>query len=144
MLIEDVIIIQWTGLIVSRYLKLIQEKSEKIILREELPRTESDRWKGKVVQPLHLESGGDVLGAPVPHSLHQQHRGGGERCSHQDRPDDPRGPRLGEVEVGQAVDAGGGEEVVELQPSGLNIFPYHRSVQSPSMMNQEGKNYFRN
>ena len=84
-----------------------------------------------------------MLGAPVPHSLHQQHRGGGESRHHQDRPDDPRGPRLGEVEVGQAVDAGGGEEVVDLQPSGLNIFPYHRSVQSPSMMNQErGKKLF--
>ena len=99
MLIEDVIIVQWTGLIISRYLKLIQEKSEKIILREELPRTESDR--------------------------------GGERCSHQDRPDDPRGPRLGEVEVGQAVDTGGGEEVVQLLPQSFqSSFQFHLAFSS--------------
>ena len=92
---------------------------------------ESDRREGKCVQALRLQCGGDVLGVPVPHSLHQEHRGSGESRSHQDRPDDPRGPRLGEVEVGQPVDAGGGEEVVELQPSVVQIFKYHRTDRRP-------------
>ena len=124
-------------------MKVIEKCPEKSFLRREVSGVESDRWEGKCLQALRLQSGGDVLGAPVPHCLHQQHRGGGESRRHQDRPDDPRGPRLGEVEVGQPVDAGGGEEGVQLQPSVFNIFPGHCSLLS-QVDNYNGEIIFEN
>ena len=111
-------------------MKVIEKCPEKSFLRREVSGVESDSREWEVHDTLRLYSGGDVLGAPVPHCLHQQHRGGGESRHHQDRPDDPRGPRLGEVDVGQAVYAGGGEKMVDLQPGVFNIFPGHCSLLS--------------
>ena len=69
---------------------------------------ESDGREGEVLQTLRLYGGGDVLGVPVPHSLHQEHGGRGEGPGHQDGPDDPGSPGLALLDVGQAVDGGGG------------------------------------
>ena len=86
---ELVIIVQRAGPVVSRHLKLVQKYSQKTILRGEISRVESDGREGEVLQTLRLYGGGDVLGVPVPHSLHQEHRGRGEGPRHQDGPDDP-------------------------------------------------------
>ena len=77
---------------------------------------ESDGREGIILHSPGLDGGADVLGVPVPHSLHQEHGGRREGRRHQDRPDDPGGPGMAPVDVGQAVHAGGGEEIIQLPP----------------------------
>ena len=77
---------------------------------------ESDCRERIILHSPGLYGGADVLGVPVTHSLHQKHRGRGESHGHQHRPDDPGGPGLASVDVGQAVHAGGGEEIIQLPP----------------------------
>ena len=116
---ELVIIVQRAGPVVSRHLELVQKNSQKTVFRGEISWVESDCRKGEVLHTLGLYGGADVLGVPVPHSLHQEHGGRGEGRRHQHRPDDPGGPGLAPVDVGQAVHAGGGEEIIQLPPEVL-------------------------
>ena len=89
---ESIIVVQGAGLIVSGQLKMIKKYSEKIVLIREISRVESDCREGEVLHTLSLDGGADVLGVPVPHSLHQEHRGRGQGRRHQHRPDHPDGP----------------------------------------------------
>ena len=60
--------------------------------------------------------GGDMFGPPVPHCLDQEYSGGGEGQGYKHQPEELGGPGLGVVQVGEPVDAGGGEEFVQLPP----------------------------
>ena len=89
---------------------------------------ESDGREGIILHSPGLDGGADVLGVPVPHSLEQEHGGQGESHGHQHHPDDPGGPGLAPVDVGQAVDAAGGEEIIQLPPEVLKVSGYHGSI----------------
>ena len=95
---------------------MIQKSSEKIFLRREISRVESDGREGEILQTLCLHGGADVLGVPVPDRLDQEDGGRDESHQHQHSPDHPAGSGLTAVDVGQSVDAAGGEEIVQLPP----------------------------
>ena len=120
--------IQWTGIVESRKLKVIKKSSQKIVLRREISRVEGDGREGEVLQTLGLQGGADILGVPVPDRLDQEHGGRDESPGHQHSPDDPGGPGLTPVDVGQAVHAGGGEEIIQLPPEVLKVSGYHGSI----------------
>ena len=98
---------------------MVEESSQEIPSCWKFSRVKSDCRKRIILHSPGLHGGADVLGVPVPHSLHQEHGGRGQCCGHQHRPDDPGGPGLAPVDVGQAVDAGGGEEIIQLPPEVL-------------------------
>ena len=104
---------------------MVEESSLEICCCRKFSRVESDGRERIILDSPGLDGGADVLGVPVPHSLEQEHGGRGEGRPHQHRPDDPGGPGLALVDVGQAVHAGGGEEVVQLQPEVGEISRYH-------------------
>ena len=113
------------GVVVSGHLKLIEKCSEKSVPRWEVSRREGDCREGEFLHTLGLDSGADVLGLPVLHSLDQEHDGGGDGRKHQHRPDGPGGPGLTLVDVREPVDAGGGEELVQLSPEFGKYFMNH-------------------
>ena len=86
---------------------------------------ESYRWERKLLDIPRLDGGGDVLGLPVLHSLDQEHDGGGDGRQHHHRPDGPGRPGLTLVDVREPVDAGGGEELVQLSPEFGKYFMNH-------------------
>ena len=95
---------------------MVEESSHEIISHWKISLVKSDCREGILLHPSALYGGADVLGVPVPHSVDQEHGGRGEGPRHQHSPDDPGGPGLALVHVGQAMDAGGGEEIIQLPP----------------------------
>ena len=95
---------------------MVEESSEELFLLLKFSRVESDGREGITLHSPGLNGGADILGVPVPDSLDQQQGDRAESGGHQDSPDDPGGPGPAPMDVGQAVHAGGGEEIIQLQP----------------------------
>ena len=87
-----------------------------------------DSREGIILYSSGLYRSADILGVPVPDSLDQEDGGRDESPGHQHSPDYPGGPGLTPVDVGQAVHAGGGEEIIQLPPEVLKVSRYHGSI----------------
>ena len=107
---------------------MVQESSEEMFFCCKIPRVESDCRERITLHTSGLYGGADILGVPVLDSLDQEDGGRDESPGHQHSPDDPGGPGLTTVDVGQAVHAGGGEEIIQLPPEVLKVSGYHGSI----------------